>query len=100
MSQELLRKEFDKHFGQEFQQELEPDFEQEKMFIVLAKRVYMETMELLGEDDRAEYKKMIEENANSEKVEDFLNERIPNYPQFLEDIMALFREEMINLGKK
>lgn len=65
-----------------------------KMTEVLLKRIFIETLEKLKEPDQEEYAKMIEEKASPDEVEKFLNEKISNYDQVFEKIVADFKEEM------
>jgi galactose-1-phosphate uridylyltransferase len=65
-----------------------------KMTEVLLKRIFIETMEKLKEGDQEEYAKMIEEKASPEDVEKFLKEKISDYDQVFEKIVADFKKEM------
>jgi len=65
-----------------------------KMTEVLLKKIFIETMEKLKEKDQEEYAKMIEEKASPEAIDNFLKEKISNYEQVFEKIVAEFKEEM------
>jgi len=66
----------------------------EKMTEVVLKRIFIETMYRLSEEDQAGYEKMIDENAGPEEVEKFLREKIPNYDDMIKKILEDFKEEM------
>jgi len=70
-----------------------------KMTEVLLKRIFLETMEKLGEQGREEYEKIIQGEVNSEKVEAFLKEKIKNYDDMVQVIVDEFRHEMMTANK-
>lgn len=67
-----------------------------KMTEVVLKRIFVETMEKLSEADQKEYEKLIDENAEEEKLEGFLKEKITGYEEMVKKIVADFKEEMIS----
>jgi hypothetical protein len=66
-----------------------------KMTEVLLKRIFLETMEKLGEQGREEYEKMSEGEVEPEKVEAFFKEKIGNYDEMVQQIVEEFRGEMM-----
>ncbi len=66
-----------------------------KMTEVLLKRIFLETMEKLGEQGREEYEKMSEGDVQVEQVEAFFKEKINNYDEMIENIIEEFKSEML-----
>jgi len=68
-----------------------------KMTEVLLKRIFLETMEKLGESGRQEYEKISEgENqATPEQVEAFFKEHITDYDQMVQKVITDFKAEMM-----
>lgn len=58
-----------------------------KMTEVLLKRIFLETMEKLGESGREEYEKMSEGEVAPEQVEAFFKEKIANYDEMVQQII-------------
>jgi hypothetical protein len=76
---------------------LPPDKQEEiliKMTEVLLKRIFVETMEKLSEADREMYEKMVDEKSEPEKIGEFLKEKVLNYDEMVQKIIADFKEEM------
>lgn len=65
-----------------------------KMTEVVLKRIFVETMDKLDEASQEEYSKLLEENAEPEKVEEFLKEKIPNYEEMLKKVTDEFISDM------
>jgi len=65
-----------------------------KMTEVVLKRIFLETMEKLTDSDQDEYTKMIDDNVESEKLEEFLRSRITGYEDMVTKIVADFMKEM------
>lgn len=70
-----------------------------KMTEVLLKRIFLETMEKLGEKGREEYEKMTEGEVIPEQVEAFFKERIHNYDEMVQNVIMEFKEEMMQANK-
>lgn len=66
-----------------------------KMTEVVLKRIFVETMEKLNEKDQAEYEKLVEENVEPAKLEEFLKGKIANYDEMVKKIIINFKEEML-----
>ena len=66
-----------------------------KMTEILLKRIFLETMEKLGEQGREEYEKMSEGEIEPEQVAAFFREKIKNYDGLVDAIIQDFREEML-----
>lgn len=67
-----------------------------KMTEVLLKRIFLETMERLGEQGREEYEKMSEGELEPEQVAAFFKEKINDYDEMVENIIEEFRAEMLS----
>src|SRR4030042_4657681 len=65
-----------------------------KMTEVLLKKIYLETFEKLGEADREELAKMLDSEADPEKVEAYLRGKIEDYDGFVKKIVEDFTAEM------
>lgn len=66
-----------------------------KMTEVLLKRIFMETMEKLGEQGREEYGKLTEGEVEPEQVEAFFKEKIGNYDEMIKKVVEEFKTEMM-----
>jgi len=65
-----------------------------KMTEVLLKRIFLETMEKLGEQGMKEYDKMTEGGATAEQLEEFFKTKIANYETMVQKVIEEFKEEM------
>jgi hypothetical protein len=65
-----------------------------KMTEVLLKRIFLETMDKLGDQGMKEYDKMVEEGATAEQLEEFFKSRIINYETMVQKVIEEFKEEM------
>lgn len=70
-----------------------------KMTEVLLKRIFLETMEKLGENGREEYERMTEGEVIPEQVEAFFKEKISNYDEMVQNVIDEFKEEMMQANK-
>jgi len=59
----------------------------------LIKRITIGVLEKLSEEERNEFEK-IQENEDPEAMDAFLKEKIPNYEEFVKNIVDEFKEEM------
>jgi hypothetical protein len=66
-----------------------------KMTEVLLKRIFVETMEKLGEEGREEYEKLTEGEVSPEQIEAFFKERISNYDEMIKQVVSEFKTEMM-----
>lgn len=65
-----------------------------KMLEGLLKRIFLDTMEKMGEAGVAEYEKLIEGNAKEEEVARFIEAKIPNYDAFVAEIIQKFKADL------
>lgn len=65
-----------------------------KMTEAVLKRIFLETMEKLNVRDQDEYARMIDENADFEKLEEFLQDKISDYEGLVSKTVGAFVEEM------
>ncbi|HBI34416.1 MAG TPA: hypothetical protein DEA43_01300 [Candidatus Moranbacteria bacterium] len=70
-----------------------------KMTEVLLKRIFLETMDKLGEEGREEYEKMSQGEVSPSQVEEFFKERINDYDEMVQGIIEEFRGEMMQANK-
>ncbi|HBI50549.1 MAG TPA: hypothetical protein DDY21_01735 [Candidatus Moranbacteria bacterium] len=70
-----------------------------KMTEVLLKRIFLETMDKLGEEGREEYEKMSQGEVEPQQVEEFFKERISDYDEMVQGIIEEFRGEMMAANK-
>jgi len=66
-----------------------------KMTEVVLKRIFVETMEKLSEQDQRAYSDMIDVNAAPEEVDIFVKSKIVNYEEMVRKIAEQFKAEMI-----
>ncbi|MGB3073523.1 MAG: DUF5663 domain-containing protein [Candidatus Moraniibacteriota bacterium] len=65
-----------------------------KMLEALLKRIFMETMERLGEQGMTDYEALIETAPSEAAVGKFLDERIPEYSAFVQTIVDQFKKDI------
>ncbi|HOW60446.1 MAG TPA: hypothetical protein P5548_02110 [Candidatus Moranbacteria bacterium] len=66
-----------------------------KMTEVLLKRIFLETMEKLGEQGRERYEKIIEGEVTPEQMEEFFMDNIKDYDKMVERVIEEFKNEMV-----
>jgi len=65
-----------------------------KMLEALLKRIFMDTMERLGEKGMMEYEALIETEPTEAAVGKFLEEHIPDYRTFVQGIVDQFKKDV------
>lgn len=65
-----------------------------KMTEVILKRIFVETMTKLSEDDQEQYGQMVDNNVNPDELEEFLRAKISDYDELIKKIIEDFKEEM------
>jgi hypothetical protein len=65
-----------------------------KMGEALLKRIFLETMEKIGDAGVAEYEVLFDKGAKQEEIEAFLENKIPGYNIFVRGVVDKFKEEM------
>jgi hypothetical protein len=65
-----------------------------KMGEVILKKIFLETMDRLGDEDQEAFQKLLETEPTEEQVREFLLEKIPDYDQMTEKIAKDFMQEM------
>ena len=65
-----------------------------KMGEAVLKRIFLATLEKLGEDGVAEYEVLLEREATPEEVDTFFEKKIPGYDVFVRSVVDEFKEEM------
>lgn len=71
-----------------------------KMTEVLLKRIFLETMDKLGENGREEYEKMSQGEVEPVQVEAFFKEKINGYDEMVQVIIEEFKSEMMAANQK
>ncbi|EKE15848.1 MAG: hypothetical protein ACD_11C00103G0050 [uncultured bacterium] len=67
-----------------------------KMTEALLKRIFIETMEAIGEKGRDEYEELLKKNSSPEELEKFFMERIKDYDEFMQKVIVDFKKEIID----
>ncbi len=91
---EQLKQQFIDEFGLGV---LSPEKQDEiiaSMTEAVMKRIFVDTMEKLGEAGMDEYEKLIEQNPEQSQIEEFLKGKIPEYDSMVEQIVADFKTKM------
>lgn len=87
-----------KELTEHFQLDKVPEEKREelltKMGEALFKRIFLETMEKIGESGVAEYDKLLERKASVEEIDAFLESKIPDYNGFLRSVVEKFKSDM------
>ncbi len=65
---------------------------------VLLKRIFLETMEKIGDAGVAEYEALLDAGAKQEAIDAFFDQKIPGYDIFVRGIVTAFKEEMQAAG--
>jgi hypothetical protein len=66
-----------------------------KMTEVLLKRIFLETMDKLGEQGREEYEKLTQGEVTPEQMEAFFKNNIKDYDEMVKGIIEQFKVEMM-----
>ncbi len=66
-----------------------------KMGDVLFKRILLETLEILSEEDQKKFGEMVDTKKSGEEVEEFLMSKIENYEEFVKKVTDDFKKELI-----
>ena len=70
-----------------------------KMTEVLLKRIFLETMEKLGEQGREEYEKISQGEVTPKQMEEFFKNNIKDYDGMVQGIVEEFKLEMMQSNK-
>lgn len=65
-----------------------------KMGEALLKRIFLETMEKIGDAGVAEYEALLEKAAKEDEIDAFFESKIPGYNVFVRSIVENFKSEM------
>ncbi len=65
----------------------------------LLKRIFLETMEKIGDAGATEYEALLDTGAKQEEIDTFLDKKIPGYDIFVRGIVTAFKEEMLAAGR-
>ncbi len=61
---------------------------------VFLKRLFLATIDKLGDKGAREYEELLDKEASVEEMEAFFEEKIPNYPVFVRGVVTEFRKDM------
>jgi len=67
-----------------------------KMTEALLKRIFIESMDKIGQEGRDEYEKLLERKASSEEIENFFKEKINNHDELIQKVIEEFRDEILS----
>jgi len=71
-----------------------------KMGDVLFKRILLETLEILSEEDQKKFGEMIDTKKSAEEVEEFLKSKIEDYEEFIKKVTDDFRKELAGMKEE
>lgn len=94
LDQEALKKELIETFHLEAVPEDKQEELLSKLGEALLKRIFLETMEKIGDEGVKEYEGLLDQEAEQEQIEAFFESKIPGYNIFVEDTVKQFKEEM------
>ena len=63
---------------------------------IILKKIFIETVDKLQEEDREEFEKMLKEGSDVGTIENFLNTKIENYDMIIGKIVEEIREDIKN----
>lgn len=63
---------------------------------IILKKIFIETVDKLGEADRMEFEKMLKEGSDADKIEKFLNTKIENYDMIISRIVEEVKNDIKN----
>lgn len=89
-----LRSELIKEFGLEVLTAEKQEEMLSKMMEALMKKIFVDTMERLGETGMDEYETFLAKEPDESEIEVFLNAKIPEYDVMVGKIVADFKKEM------
>ncbi|MFC1622963.1 DUF5663 domain-containing protein [Patescibacteria group bacterium] len=65
-----------------------------KMGEVILKRIFFRIMEKLNDDSRKEFEEMMSQEVDSEQLESFLSEKIPDFEKITQEIVVELKDEL------
>ena len=71
-----------------------------KMTETLLKRIFVDTMEKLGDEGMKKYEELLNREADPKEVETFIRSKIIDYNDFVEVIVNDFKAQMLGVAKK
>lgn len=94
IDQEALKKELIETFHLEGVPEDKQEELLSKIGEALLRRIFLETMEKMGDAGVKEYEGMIDRSAKEEEIEAFFESKIPGYTIFVRDVVTKFKKEL------
>ncbi|MFZ2187509.1 MAG: DUF5663 domain-containing protein [Candidatus Moraniibacteriota bacterium] len=94
LDQEALKKELIEVFHLEDVPASKQEELLSKVGEALLKRIFLETMEKMGDANVTEYEALLDKGAKQEELEAFFEKKIPGYTVFVRGVVTRFKEEM------
>ena len=66
-----------------------------KMGEAILTRIFLETMEKIGDEGVKEYEALLDRQAGEREISAFFEAKIPGYDIFVEDTVRKFKEDML-----
>jgi hypothetical protein len=63
---------------------------------IILKKIFIETVDKLGEEDRLAFEKMLKEGSDADSIEKFLNTKIENYDMIINRIVEEVKNDIKN----
>lgn len=95
-SQDKIKEEIMQDLGLEKLPKKKQDDILVKMGEVILKKIFIETVDRLSDEDRKVFEDMLKGSKKAEDIEVFLNEKIDDYDKMVEGIITELKEEMKN----
>ncbi|MDO8566004.1 MAG: DUF5663 domain-containing protein [Candidatus Moranbacteria bacterium] len=94
IDQEALKKELIEAFHLENVPAAKQEELLSKIGEALLKRIFLETMEKIGDANVKEYEALLDKETKEEEMEAFFESKIPGYTIFVRSVVTRFKEEM------
>lgn len=65
-----------------------------RMGEVFLKKLFLATLDKLGDHGSREYEELLKKEASLDEIEAFLEAKIPNYPVFVRGVVTEFKNDM------
>lgn len=69
----------------------------EKMGAIVYQEVMLRVLDIMSEEDKDAFEKLIEENPNPEAMFDFLGQKVPNIDEIVSEEANKLKEESANI---
>lgn len=96
IDQEALRQDLIKTFQLDGMSKEKQDELLSRMGESLLRRIFLETMDKLGDAGVREYEALLQKEASQEEIEMFFKSKIPGYNILIDDVVKEFKKEMLD----